>query len=212
MMLYCRPRGRELPHVNTRLVRSAFRTRYPMHDLIRTDRLLLRPLRPDDAEPIRSQIADWEVMRWLSQPPWPYTHQDAVDFIRSCSPHNLTTTALAITREGVLIGVIDMRVNRALLPQRGPGPNLGFWLGRAHWGNGYITEAARGLLACAFAAGAGDTVYSGAFADNAASLRVQEKLGFVRDGETLLYARPRGREFPHVSTKLVRSAFRTGAP
>ncbi|HEY7552802.1 MAG TPA: GNAT family N-acetyltransferase, partial [Hyphomicrobiaceae bacterium] len=86
------------------------------------------------------------------------------------------------------------------------------WLGRAHWGNGYITEAARGLLACAFAAGAGDTVYSGAFADNAASLRVQEKLGFVRDGETLLYARPRGREFPHVNTKLVRSALRTAAP
>jgi RimJ/RimL family protein N-acetyltransferase len=102
-------------------------------DGIRTDRLLMRPLNLDDAEAIRSQIADWEVMRWLSQPPWPYTLHDAVDFIRSCTPPDLTKTALAITREGALIGVIDVRVNRALLPQRGPGPNLGYWLGRAHW-------------------------------------------------------------------------------
>jgi RimJ/RimL family protein N-acetyltransferase len=182
-----------------------------MTDVIGTERLLLRPLRAGDAEAICSQIGDWEVMRWLSQPPWPYTLQDAIDFIQSCSAHDLTTTAFAITREGALIGVIDMRINRALLPQRGPGPNLGYWLGRAHWGNGYITEAARELLARAFAAGVcGDTVYSGAFADNAASLRVQEKLGFVRDGEAMLYARPRGSEFPHVNTKLVRSAFRRG--
>jgi RimJ/RimL family protein N-acetyltransferase len=174
-----------------------------MNDAIRTERLLLRPLRPEDAEPICTRITDWEVMRWLSQPPWPYTLQDAVDFIQSCSGQDLTTTAFAITREGVLIGVIDMRINRALLPQRGPGPNLGYWLGRAHWGNGYVTEAARGLLTCALAAGVGDVVYSGAFADNVASLRVQEKLGFVRDGETMLYSKPRGREFPHVNTRLV---------
>ena len=51
--------------------------------------------------------------------------------------------------------------------------------------------------------------YSGAFADNAASLRVLEKLGFARDGEAMLYAKPRGRAFPHVNTKLVRSGFRT---
>ncbi|MBO0765255.1 MAG: GNAT family N-acetyltransferase [Hyphomicrobiaceae bacterium] len=180
-----------------------------MIDAIRTDRLVLRPVHPDDAEAIRAQIADWDVMRWLSQPPWPYTLQDAVDFIGSCSPDDLTTTAFAITHAGAVIGVIDMRINPALLPLRGPGPHLGFWLGRAHWGNGYTTEAARGLLASAFAAGVGDTVYSGAFADNAASLRVQEKLGFVRNTETLVFARPRGREFPHVNTKLVKSAFRT---
>jgi RimJ/RimL family protein N-acetyltransferase len=178
-------------------------------DGIRTDRLLMRPLNLDDAEAIRSQIADWEVMRWLSQPPWPYTLHDAVDFIRSCTPPDLTKTAFAITREGALIGVIDVRVNRALLPQRGPGPNLGYWLGRAHWGRGYVTEAARGLLGFAFAAGIGETLYSGAFADNVASLRVQEKLGFVRDDETLLYAKARGQEFRHIGTKLVRSAFRT---
>jgi RimJ/RimL family protein N-acetyltransferase len=178
-----------------------------MTDAIRTARLLLRPLRTSDAEAICSQIADWEVMRWLSQPPWPYTLQDAVEFIQSRPAQDLATTSFAITREDALAGIIDLRVNRAGRAQRGPGPNLGFWLARKHWGNGYMTEAARGLLAYAFAVGVGDTVYSGAFADNAASLRVQEKLGFVRDAESMLYSRPRGREFPHVNTRLTRSAF-----
>jgi RimJ/RimL family protein N-acetyltransferase len=180
-----------------------------MNDAIRTERLLLRPLRASDAEPICSQIADWEVMRWLSQPPWPYTLKDAVEFIQSRPAKDLVTTSFAITREDALVGIIDLRLNPAGRAQRGPGPNVGFWLARSHWGNGYMTEAARGLLAYAFAAGVGvgDTIYSGAFADNLASLRVQEKLGFARDGETMLYSRPRGREFPHVNTKLTRSAF-----
>ena len=67
--------------------------------------------------------------------------------------------------------------------------------------------AAHAFLAHAFAAGVGNTIYSGAFADNAASLRVQAKLGFVRDGETMLYAKPRGDDFPHIDTRLTRSAF-----
>jgi RimJ/RimL family protein N-acetyltransferase len=58
-----------------------------------------------------------------------------------------------------------------------------------------------------FAAGADDTIYSGAFADNAASLRVQEKVGFVRDGECMLYAQPRREKFPHINTVLTREAF-----
>jgi RimJ/RimL family protein N-acetyltransferase len=48
---------------------------------IRTERLLLRPLRPEDAEPIFDLFANWEVVRWLSTPPWPYTLDDARTFI-----------------------------------------------------------------------------------------------------------------------------------
>lgn len=70
-----------------------------------------------------------------------------------------------------------------------------------------MTEAARAFLAYVFDAQPGDEIYSGAFADNVASLRVQENLGFVRDGETMLYSRPRQAEFAHVNTVLTRAAF-----
>jgi RimJ/RimL family protein N-acetyltransferase len=48
---------------------------------VRTERLLLRPLHADDAEPLFALFSDWEVIRWLSTPPWPYTPGDARAFV-----------------------------------------------------------------------------------------------------------------------------------
>jgi hypothetical protein len=31
-------------------------------------------------------FADWEVIRWLDAPPWPYALKDAEDFIRAQNP------------------------------------------------------------------------------------------------------------------------------
>lgn len=173
---------------------------------LRTKRLVLRPMWPSDAEPLFALFADWDVIRWLSTPPWPYTIADAREFLRSLE-RGLTNATFAITLDAALIGGIDVRMNHASRSQSGRGPNLGYWLGRPYWGRGYMTEAAREFLAHVFAAGIGDTVYSGGFADNAASLRVQEKLGFARDGETMLYAKPRGSAFLHVNTRLERDQF-----
>jgi RimJ/RimL family protein N-acetyltransferase len=176
-------------------------------DAIRTERLLLRAVRPDDAEPIFSLFANWEVVRWLSSPPWPYTLDDARSFVDS--QFNLpptTKSCLAITLDGALIGGIDIRGSRPTeAPRRSP--ILGYWLGQPYWGRGYMTEAARGFIGHIFALTSVDTIYTGAFADNAASLRVQEKLGFERDGEMTLYCRPRGEKLAHVNTKLTRSRF-----
>ena len=178
-----------------------------MTNAIGTERLLLRPLRVDDAEALFAVFANWEVIRWLSLPPWPYALGDAVEFIESCAGHDLTKTTFAITLGNALIGGVDVRVRPASDSQSRPGPHLGYWLGQPYWGRGYMSEAARGFVAHVFAAGAGDIVYSGAFADNVASLRVQEKLGFVRVGETTMYSRPLGGAYPHINTKLTRSAF-----
>ena len=178
-----------------------------MADPISTERLTLRPLRADDAEALFALFANWQVIRRLSTPPWPYTLADAHSFIGSRLNRDLTDTSFAILLGDALVGAIDVRMNAPAQLQRGPGPNLGYWLGQPYWGRGYMTEAARGFVARIFAARLGDIIYSGAFADNAASLRVQEKLGFARDGETTLYSKPRGDDFPHINTKLTRSAF-----
>jgi 8-oxo-dGTP diphosphatase len=47
------------------------------HAPIRTERLLLRPLRANDAEPLFALFADWEVIRQLNMPPWPYAIRSA---------------------------------------------------------------------------------------------------------------------------------------
>lgn len=182
-------------------------THDPFKQPVHTERLLLRPMQADDAEPLFALFNNWEVVRWLSMPPWPYTLDDAHSFIAGQLDQDLPKTTFAITLDGNLVGGIDVRMNKPGLSQRGPGPNLGYWLGRRYWGRGYMTEAARRFIAQIFAAGIGDTMYSGAFSDNVASLHVQEKLGFVRDGETMVYSKPRKEKFPHINTALTRANF-----
>src|SRR5436190_1985080 len=49
---------------------------------IRTARLVVRPVRASDDERLFHLFANWEVIRWLSSPPWPYTRADMQSFIR----------------------------------------------------------------------------------------------------------------------------------
>ena len=178
-----------------------------MVDVIHTQRLVLRPLEASDADRLHALFNNWVVIRRLSSPPWPYTLEDARGFVsrQAKNAHDPTNACVAITRDDVLIGGIDIRVSSS--EPRRPGPILGYWLGEDYWGEGYMTEAAQGFLAHVFAAGIGDVVCSGAYANNAASLRVQEKLGFTHEAERMMFAKPRGGEFPHIDTTLTQSRF-----
>ena len=173
---------------------------------IGTRRLVLRLLRADDAAALFALFNDWEVVRWLSSPPWPYTPADAELFLRNVNDGR-GEAAFAITRDNALIGTISVRDRAASHLQRGAGPNIGYWLGRPFWGEGYMTESVRALLAHLFALSRAEAIYCGAFTGNLASLRVQEKLGFAHDGETMLHARPFGRELDHVNTVLTRARY-----
>jgi RimJ/RimL family protein N-acetyltransferase len=180
--------------------------------MLRTERLLLRPLRPDDAAPLFALFNNWNVIRFLSAPPWPYQPSDSrlfVDGMVARSPE-LNEEVLAITRDGAFIGVISARLREANTLQRGAGPNIGYWIGEPFWGHGFMSEAVQAVVRYLFARTQADAIYCGAFSDNTASLRVQAKTGFIRDGETTLFSRPRGGELPHVNTVLTRTRFQAG--
>ena len=59
---------------------------------------------------------------------------------------------------------------------------IGFWLGRRHWGRGIVTEAVRALSEYALAELNVLRLFAHAFEWNPASARVLEKAGFVREG------------------------------
>jgi ribosomal-protein-alanine N-acetyltransferase len=174
-----------------------------------TARLLLRTLRPDDATPLFALFNNWNVIRFLSAPPWPYSPGDSRLFVNGVVARSpgLNEEVLAITQGGTFIGVISVRQHEPGPLQRGAGPNIGYWVGEPFWGHGFMSEALAALVAHIFGATDTDAIYSGAFMENVASLRVQEKVGFIRDGDSTLFSRPRNGDFPHVNTVLMRARF-----
>ncbi len=142
-----------------------------------TERLLLRPAWPEDADALFGGIADKGVVRNLASAPWPYLPEHARDFVmREVEP---LYPKFLITRPGPkgseLIGCIGIDPGEA-------GIELGYWIARPAWGQGFATEAGRGILEVARLLGH-TRLRAGHFIDNPASGRVLRKLGFVPTGK-----------------------------
>ena len=160
--------------------------------IIATERLALRPLVPADAADLARLIADWQVIRWLIAPPWPYRLADAREYLAS----DAAAETRAITLGGDLIGAIGVHET-----DWGQWPELGYWLGRAWHGNGYMTEAASAMVDTFFAS-EGGCLGSGYLPENVASANVLAKLGFRPAGSRTALARPLGRQVDLVRVKL----------
>jgi [ribosomal protein S5]-alanine N-acetyltransferase len=185
-----------------------------------TPRLKLRPLTLVDVPVLLPLFNDWAVIEWLSAPPWPYFEIDMRIYVGAL----LVSTApdreiyFVIECDGVVLGGISWRFaaagkaiagEQASHQQEGPGPNIGFWLGTAFWGRGYMTEALVAVVQHLFTTTAVNALYSSAFDGNPASLRVQEKVGFTRTGRTLLASSPKRLDLPQINTVLTRAAYET---
>lgn len=178
------------------------------HDgVLRTQRLALRPLTIADKDDLL-RLFTWNVVRWLSMPPWPYTPADAEAWLgmQGAWDSHGDAARLAITRNGDFMGTVTMTMEPQNERRSGEGPALGYWLGEEFWGHGYITEASRAVLDCVFTTGRFENAYSGAFTDNARSRRALEKLGFIDDGGAPdIYSNSNHRRMAHVNLILPRA-------
>lgn len=143
---------------------------------IRSERLFLRPAWPEEWEELLTLIDDEEVVRNLARAPWPYTAEDAKAFAARQPDRLLPNFFVTLPNaEGArLIGSVGLSLVEDEV-------NLGYWIGRPYWGQGYATEAARALLSLAKVLGHKRVVASH-FVDNPASGRVLHKLGFCPTG------------------------------
>lgn len=128
---------------------------------ITTKRLLLRPLALADAPDIARLIGDYDVTRWLTVVPHPYSVPDAEDFIRDFD----NDWRFGIELAGTIVGVIGIT------------DQLGYWLGMPYWGHSYMSEAVHAVVNAWFLSDK-NSLSSGYFVDNQRSGALLRKLGF----------------------------------
>jgi RimJ/RimL family protein N-acetyltransferase len=138
----------------------------------RTERLLLRPIWPEDATALFEAVADESIVRNLARVPWPYTQCDAAQFAGLEHDELHPNFMLMLRTDGA-----PKLVGSCGLADRDGEVELGYWLARPYWGQGLATEAARAVVGVAKALGH-ERLVSGHFTDNPASGRVLRKVGF----------------------------------
>lgn len=143
----------------------------------RSERLFLRPAFPEDSAAIQTAIGEAAIVRNLARAPWPYSLDDARAF--AALPQDRRLPHFLVTLPGT--GVIGSAGMGEHVTELGAQPELGYWIARQHWGKGYATEAARGVLHVARMLGH-RRLTAGHFTDNPASGKVLRKLGFVPTG------------------------------
>jgi RimJ/RimL family protein N-acetyltransferase len=152
---------------------------------LETERLILRMFREEDFEQYAPLCADPEVVRYLGDgktlgraEAW---RQMAMILghwrLRGYGPW-----AVEERGSGNLVGRIGF-----FNPEGWPDFELGWVLGREHWGKGYATEGARRALSYAFAEMGREHVISLIHPENGNSVRVAERVGEKLEGRTELF-------------------------
>lgn len=142
----------------------------------------------------------------LGTMPHPYCEEDALDWLNRPTGFRVDGAKFGVylnIPNPVFIGTIGYG------RQNGAGdPDLGYWIGRPYWGQGYATEAAMGVINHAFGEGNEARLLAGCRITNVGSRRVLEKCGFEYLGFGKAYCRALGEDVPLDQFALSRPHFR----
>jgi RimJ/RimL family protein N-acetyltransferase len=152
-----------------------------MEVVLETERLRLRPFRNEDLDTYAAICADPEVMRYLGT---------GVTLNRMESWRSMAGILGHWKLLGYGMFAVENKVTGELMGRAGfldppgwPGFEVGWVLGRAHWGHGYAFEAAVASRDYAFGSLGRDRIISLIRPDNVRSIRVAERLGEELTGE-----------------------------
>ncbi|MFI7662779.1 GNAT family N-acetyltransferase [Micromonospora parva] len=154
---------------------------------LETPRLLLRPLLDDDLDGFAAINAQPEVMRYIHDGNTldrAATAKRLAVYQRHWDEHGFGLYAVQIKETGELAGFTGLAVP-TFLPEIMPAVEIGWRLGRTHWGRGLATEAAQAVVARTRAELDLRRLVSIHVVGNEASARVMVKLGMSLDRETV---------------------------
>jgi ribosomal-protein-alanine N-acetyltransferase len=146
----------------------------------RTSRLQLRPLVVSDAPRVEELVSDPDVALTTANIPHPYPPGGAVTWIEQHrpGPDHGGEIVWAITHPQLgLVGAMGLRVD----PQQYRA-ELGYWIGKQYWGQGFATEAGAALLRYGFETLGLNRIFAHHMRRNPASGRVMQKLRMRYEG------------------------------
>lgn len=153
----------------------------PEQPVLTTGRLRLRPFTLADAPEVQRLAGEREIAATTAFIPHPYPDGAAEAWIETHSGRFARSEGVvfAITQRagGALLGAVSLEINAGM--QRA---ELGYWIGRPYWGQGYCTEAAAAVARFALADFGLRRVFAYHFSSNPASGRVMRKIGMLHEG------------------------------
>lgn len=143
--------------------------------VLKTERLVLRPLVEEDAEAMHAFFSDEEAMRWWSSGPHE-TLDETREYVRANATEDRYRT-WAITEDGgAALGWVVLIAGRKDIAE------IGYNLRRSHWRRGYVGEAVARVIDHGFADRGLRRITADTDPDNAASNALLDRLGFRREG------------------------------
>ena len=154
-----------------------------MHSGFETDRLSVRPFELDDAPDVARMAGHRDIAFMIGSALSPYPIIAAEIWILGVRAGWHTKPApdyafAIIDKAGHLVGSVCVFKRK---PDR-PNWEIGYWVGKPYWGQGYATEAGKGLMNWARQTLAATNFNASHFDDNPASGKVLKKLGFTYTG------------------------------
>jgi [ribosomal protein S5]-alanine N-acetyltransferase len=146
---------------------------------ILTPRFTLRPFRKSDLRSMVKHINDRSIAGNTLTIPNPYTLKDAEDWFRRFrnimrrkKPGRM---AFAIEIDNEVVGSVGLSIHDHKA-------EIGYWLGRAYWGQGIMTDVVKETTKYAFNILELRRIYACVFPNNKGSMRVLEKAGYSFEG------------------------------
>ena len=150
--------------------------------IIKTERLVLRPLALSDLKTTHEYASDTETTKYMVYLP-NRTLQETESFLRSAAEEWAKAIPqfceFAITLGGTHIGAVSIS-----LSENGQTGELGWIINKKYQGNGYATEAAKAITKYAINTLQVKRIIAHCDYRNAASYRVMQKLGMRLESDT----------------------------
>jgi RimJ/RimL family protein N-acetyltransferase len=148
---------------------------------LKTERLILRPFTLKDSKRVQELAGDPSISDTTLNIPYPYENGIAEIWISNHEEKFKKKEALvlAITtrNEDNLIGAVSLKINTDF-----NNAELGYWIGKDYWNNGFATEAVNAVLEFGFNEFLLNKIYAHYLARNPSSGKVMQKVGMVKEG------------------------------